>query len=339
MAESTAPPPASEVTVPPTARPAFVVRWFGALVLGVLVLACVGTLPWTAGRSSEPGAPSVRRFERTALDLALLPPSWAPHREDEARRVARMHGAAPTFIFGTDRFGRDVFIRCLAGGGVSLLIGLAAATVAVVIGTGWGTIAGARGGRVDAAMMRTVDVLYGLPTILLVVLLAVAVNGWLDRAGGDVGVGTRQLVNLGVLVVAIGGVSWLTMARVIRGQVLALRGRPFIEASRAIGVPWRRQFTHHYLPNLVGPVIVYATLAVPSAILAESFLSFLGIGVQAPLPSWGTLVSDGLGEVNPVRVRWWLLLWPSLLIATTLLSLNFVGEALRRRVDPRRSQA
>ena len=148
--------------------------------------------------------------------------------------------------------------------------------------------------------------------------------------------GVRQVINVATLLTAIGGVIWLTMARVIRGQVLSLKQQPFMEASRAIGVPLRLQFYRHLLPNVLGPVIVYATLTVPTAILSESFLSFLGIGVKEPLPSWGNLAAAGLNELNVVRSRWWLLLWPCLLIAITLLALNFVGERLRESFDPKR---
>jgi ABC-type dipeptide/oligopeptide/nickel transport system permease subunit len=145
----------------------------------------------------------------------------------------------------------------------------------------------------------------------------------------------RMLLNLGTLLIAIGGVSWLTMARVIRGQVLSLKERPFVEAARAIGASPQRIFFRHLLPNLAGTIIVYATLTVPQAILQESFLSFLGIGVQPPMPSWGTLAADGLGELNPYKSNWWLLVFPSLLLCLTLLSLNFLGEGLRERLDPK----
>ena len=182
--------------------------------------------------------------------------------------------------------------------------------------------------------MRLIDILFGLPYILLVVLLAVAVDGLLQREGADLSSGFRQLVNVLTLLVAIGGVSWLAMARVIRGQVLSLREQPFMEAARAGGVPASRQFLRHLLPNLMGPIIVYATLAVPAAILSESFLSFLGIGVQEPLPSWGNLAANGLSELNTVKSRWWLLLWPCVLIGTTLLALNFFGDHLKERFDP-----
>ncbi len=307
----------------------------GAVALAVMFLACVLTLPWTMGRADPMGP---RRYEATDLSQILLPPSWAGHAPDEAAR--REEAAAPRrLVFGSDRLGRDLFIRCLAGGGISLGIGLAAAALAVLIGTAWGTVAGYFGARTDAVLMRIVDILYGLPTILLVVLLAVASDGLIDRSGRDVAPGVRATIGLVTLFVAIGGVSWLTMARVIRGQVLSLKRQPFMEACRATGVPLRRQFVFHLLPNLTGPIVVYATLTVPAAILSESFLSFLGIGVREPLPSWGNLAAAGLSELNTVRVRWWLLFWPCLFIGITLLALNFVGESLRQVIDPRRRVA
>ncbi len=316
-------------------------RVFGAAGAGVLLvmfLACVLTLPWTMAKT----AASQRRYEATDLSRILLPPSWAPHAPDErARRDAAeaRSGRPVRLVLGSDRLGRDLFARCLVGGGISLAIGLAAACIAVVIGTTWGSVAGYFGGRTDAVLMRIVDILFGLPAILLVVLLAVASDGLIERSGRDMAPALRQLINVVTLLVAIGGVSWLTMARVIRGQVLSLRRQPFIEASRAIGVSLPRQFAVHLLPNLTGPIVVYATLAVPAAILSESFLSFLGIGVREPLPSWGNLAASGLSELNTVRVRWWLLLWPCLFIGIALLALNFVGESLRQMMDPRRRVA
>ncbi|MFG0285836.1 MAG: ABC transporter permease, partial [Phycisphaerales bacterium JB039] len=150
--------------------------------------------------------------------------------------------------------------------------------------------------------------------------------------------GRRMAIDVIILLVAIGGVSWLTMARVIRGQVLSLKHQPFLEAARAMGAPARRQFARHLLPNLLGPIIVYATLTVPLAILQESFLSFLGIGVKPPLPSWGNLAADGLVELNPYKSHWWLLLFPCLMLGSTLLALNFVGEGLREAFDPKRAR-
>jgi ABC-type dipeptide/oligopeptide/nickel transport system permease subunit len=328
-------------------------------ILLLMFLGCVLTLPWTMGRvedraSASPQAPgevvddgrdarpagtSSRRYEHFDLDLILLPPSWVSHRPDEIERLdlfEEQAGTRPGYFLGTDRLGRDLSARVLMGGAISLAIGLAAAAISVIIGTLYGTISASMGGRTDAVMMRIVDVLYGLPYVLLVVLLAVAVDGYLQNRAQSIDPGARQMINIVTLVVAIGGVSWLTMARVIRGQVLSLKEQPFMEACRAIGVSPLRQFTRHLLPNLMGPIIVYATLTVPQAILQESFLSFLGIGVQPPLPSWGNLAAEGLSELNQVRMRWWLLLWPCMLLAVTLLSLNFVGEGLRSAFDPRK---
>ena len=310
----------------------------GALTLLVILLLSVVTLPWTFGRETGSTGPGQRRFEATNLRMNLLPPRWWPLSEAQQARLetARAAGAPePARWLGTDRLGRDVLARCLAGGGISIVIGLAAAILAVVLGVGWGMVAAFAGGRADAVMMRTVDILYGLPSILLVVLLAVAVDGAMTRLASDPPPAVRVTMNLITLLVAIGAVSWLTMARVIRGQVLSIREQPYMEACRAVGVPVRRQLIRHVLPNLVGPIVVYATLAVPAAILSESFLSFLGIGIREPLPSWGNLASDGLAELNPVSSHWWLLVWPCLLIALTLLALNFVGEGLREKFDPK----
>lgn len=326
--------------------------WPGAIILGCVLLLCLGSLPWTTARVTavdlDP-AHAPRRYEALRLDRILLPPTWALHAADERERldlILAESGERVRSPLGTDRLGRDVLTRLLVGGAISLTIGLAAAMLSVVIGTLYGVIAGMSGGRVDAMMMRIVDVLYGLPYVLLVVLLAVAVDGVMQRwqtaaASRPEGIAAwlvehRAGVNVLTLLIAIGGVSWLTMARVIRGQVLSLREQPYIEACRALGLPRWRIIIRHLLPNLLGPIVVYATLTVPQAILQESFLSFLGIGVQPPLPSWGNMAAEGLSELNPVRSRWWLLAWPCMLLAGTLLSLNFVGERLRDAFDPRR---
>lgn len=295
-----------------------------------------------------------------------------------------------SFFLGSDVLGRSLLLRLLAGGGVSLCVGFAAALISVILGTLWGTIAAYAGGTTDAVMMRIVDVLYGLPSILLIVLLAVAadslidnhinrngerrtwvesraaeeliasgrssdtpaIRGWLqadqpakvrlETAASaayprrELSPTTRAALDLSVLFIAVGGVSWLTMSRVIRGQVLSLKTLPFIDAARVAGASHTRIFVRHLLPNLVGPIVVYATLSVPQAILQESFLSFLGVGVRPPLPSWGTLCADGLPELNPYRSNWWLLLFPCLALAVTLILLNFAGEAVRERLDPKR---
>lgn len=339
----------------------------------------------------------VTRRAKMLVSVAWEEPVPTP---DEIRKMALEEPAGfaanlladewPTFLLGTDALGRSVLLRALAGGGISLLIGIAAATLSVGIGTLYGALAGYMGGRIDGVMMRLVDILYGLPSILLVILLAVASDALLSEYisrqkerghwmsveaaavarerglpddSAEVAIllsqdkeldkqlrtkalelmpprrvepATRMVYDIVILLVAIGGVSWLTMSRVIRGQVLSLKSQPFIEAARALGIPPWRIFLRHLLPNLTGPIIVYATLTVPQAILQESFLSFLGIGVKTPLPSWGNLAADGLPELNPYKSNWWLLVVPCVLLGSTLLSLNFVGEGLREALDPRR---
>lgn len=274
--------------------------WIGAGILLFIAAACLGTLPW-----------SIAAYNEQQLQHVLEPPS-AEH------------------AFGTDRLGRSLLWRCALGGAISLGIGMAAALITMFIGTMYGMISGYAGGRTDDVMMRIVDVLYGLPYILLVVLLSVAFEPFMTALIGPLA------GNVVTLLVAIGAVSWLTLARVVRGQVLSLKAQPFVEAARATGSGSGRILLRHILPNLIGPIIVYTTLTVPQAVLQESFLSFLGIGVQAPLPSWGNLAAEGLSELNPVKSHAWLLIWPCVLLALTLLALNFVGDGLRDRFDPRR---
>jgi len=396
----------------------------GLIGLGFLVVmfaVCLGTLPWTLSTPSDSALP---RYDSGTPREARLPPSWwgmderdsaratASLSDDRLAAIAAETGLTPTellslapeeapeplreawpsFFLGSDLLGRSLAVRLLAGGGISLTIGIAAALISVCIGTIYGAVAAYAGGKIDAVMMRAVDVLYGLPYILLVVLLAVAsdalVDEWVSRSKAkqswmeqriveqwgeqgqqidrsrarailrespdletqlattaaeiyprrELSQRTRTALDVGTLLFAIGGVSWLTMARVIRGQVLSLKNQPFVEAARSIGTPTRRIFFRHLLPNLIGPIVVYATLAVPQAILQESFLSFLGIGVKPPLPSWGNLAAEGLSELNTVRSHWWLLFFPCLLLGLTLLAMNFVGEGLREAFDPKRGR-
>lgn len=285
------------------------VAWGGGILLAVVLL-CLVTLPWT------------------------LNPSATLFFDNQNPAMARLSPGAgqPWLWLGTDALGRGLLGRCLLGGAISLMIGFAAAGISVILGLGVGMFAGYRGGWIDSLLMRSVDVLYGLPYILMVVLLKIALEPVLNRTG----LFSPAAANLIVLFLAIGLVSWLTMARVVRGQVLMLRGQPFIEAARAAGLPGRRIFFRHLFPNLLGPVIVYATLVIPQAILQESFLSFLGIGIQPPMPTWGSLASDGLlPALNPVDHRWYVLAIPCALLAITLLSLNFLGDGLRDAFDPR----
>ena len=272
----------------------------GLVALAVVAGACLVALPWSA-----------QHYNDQVLDAARRSPGLAPP-------------------IGTDILGRPMWARCLFGGIVSLIVGLAAATIAVVVGVTWGALAGMAGGRTDAVMMRIVDILYGLPYILLIILIKMAFEDPLQTA-----LGNAQLANVIILFVSIGSVSWLTMARVIRGQTLSLKAQPFMEAARALGVGPTGILVRHLLPNLVGPIIVYATLTVPQAILQESFLSFLGIGIQPPVPSWGNLASEGVTAINNVESFWWLLVFPCGLLSVTLLCLNFVGDGLRDAFDPR----
>lgn len=277
---------------------------------------------------------SGRRFEQTNVQAALLPPTWWVHSEEQITQVTELQRVGNWYAwFGTDQLGRDVLSRCVIGGAISIGVGLFAAFIAVFVGTGWGTIAGLRGGKIDAAMMRTVDILYGLPSIMLVVLITVAANSIMNQSD-SISPLLQEFVQVLALLVAIGIVSWLTVSRVIRGQVRSLIARPSMEACTVIGVGPIRTFTHHLFPALLGTIVVYATLTVPTAILSEAFLSFLGIGIREPLPSWGNLASDGLSQLNPVHSRWWLLFWPCLCIASTLVVMNWLGQLLRNKVNP-----
>jgi ABC-type dipeptide/oligopeptide/nickel transport system permease subunit len=238
---------------------------------------------------------------------------------------------------GTDTLGRDLRARFLMGGAISLSIGLCSALVAVLIGTAVGLVAGYAGGRTDALLMRLVDVLYGLPYILLVILMRVALVPLLTNSNENIGYPGMPIMwaNFLVLLVGIGAVSWLTLARVVRGQVMSLRQQPYVEAARALGFSGPRILARHILPNLIGTILVYGTLTVPAAVLSESFLSFLGLGIQPPLPSWGNLAADGMEALNPVLVRWWLIAWPCAGLSLALLALNFVGDGLREAIDPK----
>lgn len=225
----------------------------------------------------------------------------------------------PSFghLMGTDMKGRDLFARVLYGGRVSLAVGLTATAVSLAIGVTYGLVAGFAGGKLDNAMMRFVDVLYSLPYMFFVILLVTFVG--------------RSLINL---FIALGAVQWLTMARIVRGQILVLKEQEFVEAARAVGAAPSRIVFRHLLPNVVGPVIVCATLTVPSVMLQEAFLSFLGLGVQPPACSWGSLMANGAAAINPVQTNWWLVAFPGLALSLTLLAMNFLGDGLRDTLDP-----
>ena len=259
----------------------------GAIVLLILfILAALA--PWIA--------PYPYAYQN--LDLGASPPS-AEH------------------LLGTDILGRDLYSRILYGARISLLVGFVATTVALFIGVTWGLIAGYFGGKIDTVMMRIVDVLYGIPFIIFIILLMVVFGR-----------------NLWLLFIAIGAVEWLTMARIVRGQVLSLKNQEFILAAQAMGVSNFSMFKRHLLPNILGPIAVYATLTIPQVMLLESFLSFLGLGIQPPMSSWGTLIKDGVESMEEYS---WLLIYPGLTFTITLFALNFFGDGLRDALDPKTS--
>lgn len=228
-------------------------------------------------------------------------------------------GTPPSFenhhYFGTDANGRDLFVRTLYGGRISLMVGLLATAVSFIIGILYGAIAGYTGGKTDALMMRFVDILYALPFMFFVILLTVYFGK-----------------SIWLIFIAIGAVEWLTMARIVRGQSLALKQRSFVEAARVTGASHFNIIKRHIIPNTLGPVIVYATLTVPQVILFESFLSFLGLGVQEPMTSWGVLIAEGAAQMESAP---WMLLFPAGFLAVTLFCLNFIGDGLRDAFDPK----
>ena len=228
-------------------------------------------------------------------------------------------GPSAAHPFGTDNLGRDYVARVLVGGQTSLLVGLVGAIVVIVIGSVYGAVSGYFGGWVDEIMMRVVDFLYGIPYMFLVVLIMLQF--------GDEDRGSNKPI-----FVALAAVQWLTMARIVRGQVLTLREREYVLAARVTGASHARILFRHVIPNCMGPIVVYGTLTVPAVILLESFLSYLGLGKSL---SWGVLVAEGVQGINPVKMDWWLLAFPSGALALTLLSLNFLGDGLRDALDPR----
>jgi oligopeptide transport system permease protein len=247
--------------------------------------------------------------------VAIFAP-WIPGIADPTAQDLKLGATAPSaqHWFGTDELGRDTLARVVHGGRISLMVGLVATLVSLLIGVTWGAVAGYRGGKLDEFMMRVVDILYSLPYIFLVILLLVFFS--------------RSIL---MLFVALGLVQWLTMARIVRGQVLSLKHQNFVEAARALGAGDGAIIFRHIVPNTLGPVIVYTTLTVPAIILQEAFLSFLGLGVQPPDASWGTLVSDG---ARVLALFPWLVIFPGLALSMTLFCFNFLGDGLRDALDP-----
>jgi oligopeptide transport system permease protein len=237
-------------------------------------------------------------FDSTDWDAMKLPPTWQN-----------------THWWGTDESGRDLLVRCLVGGRISLMVGLLATLCSVAVGIAWGATAGFLGGKIDGFMMRFVDMMYAIPYLLIAILLVTILG--------------REFY---LVVLAITAFSWMDMARVVRGQTLSLRSMEFVEAARAIGVPTRRIIFSHIVPNLLGVVVIYTTVTVPSVILTESVLSFLGLGIQEPMTSWGVLIHDG---TNIMEVAPWMLLFPAAMLSITLYCFNFIGDGLRDALDPK----
>lgn len=252
------------------------------------------------------------------IAIALLTPWIAPYEYQEQNLELGASPPSAAHWLGTDVLGRDQLTRIMYGSRVSLMVGFIATSVALLIGVLWGATAGFLGGRVDAVMMRIVDVLYALPFTIFIILLTVIF-------------GSSMLL----LFLAIGAVEWLTMARIVRGQVLTIKRQEFVEAAISMGLSSRQIIMRHLIPNVLGPIIVYTTLTIPSVILLESFLSFLGLGIQPPQSSWGSLISGGVETMEEYP---WLLAFPGLALTLTLFSLNFLGDGLRDALDPRASK-
>ena len=250
--------------------------------------------------------------------IAFLTPWIAPYGYEEQNLILGASSPSYQHLLGTDIFGRDMLTRIMYGGRTSLLVGFIATSVALVIGVSWGAVAGYVGGKLDAFMMRLVDILYALPFMIFIILLLVVFGR-----------------NLLLLFFAIGAVEWLTMARIVRGQVMTLKKQEFVEAAHSIGLPRHTIIIRHIVPNAIGPIIVYATLTVPNVMLLEAFLSFLGLGIQPPQSSWGLLINYGVETMEEYP---WLLVFPGLALTITLFALNFLGDGLRDALDPKISK-
>lgn len=305
-------------------------------------------LPGETAQSVVQTTPKQMAWRRFKRNRAAVAASWflivlvafvliyprCSHYKPGALSDAQFQPPSAEHFLGTDAHGRDLLVRLCYGAQISFVVGIVGAVVSLVIGVLWGAIAGYVGGRTDGAMMRFVDVLYAMPTIIFAMVLMSAVEpslrAWFTKLGF---MNASAMARLTLLFVGLGAVSWLTMARIVRGQVLSLRSRAFVDASRALGAKPSHIVARHIIPNVLGVVIVYLALTVPGIILYESFLSFLGLGIQPPMASWGSLIAEGAGQINPVRIYWWLLVFPAGLMVVTLLAMNFFGDGLRDAWD------
>jgi len=256
-------------------------------------------------------------FLALLIVVSLLTPFIAPYSYEEQDLFKGATPPSDEHWLGTDTLGRDQLTRIMYGSRISLLVGFIATSVSILIGVTWGTVAGYIGGKTDSFMMRIVDILYALPFSIFVILLTVVFG--------------RSML---LLFLAIGAVEWLTMARIIRGQVLNLKKQEFVEAAVALGLSKAQIIRRYLIPNSIGPIIIYSTLTIPSVILLESFLSFLGLGIQPPQSSWGSLISSGVETMEEYP---WLLIFPGIVLSVTLFSLNFLGDGLRDALDPKAS--
>jgi ABC-type dipeptide/oligopeptide/nickel transport system permease subunit len=303
---------------------------------------------WRRFRRNRPAAVA-SIFLAVLVSLVLLwplfsQPAIAPRlpvgltHPPDAISDAQFQPPGSTHWFGTDVHGRDQLSRVFYGARISLLVGLVGTAVSLIIGVLWGAVAGYCGGRWDSVMMRFVDVLYAMPSIIFVIVLITALNAVVEKmqfARHSLSPGGAEFLQFAGLFAGLGAVSWLTMARIVRGQVLSLRHRAFIDASRVLGASHARIILRHILPNIYGIIIVYLTLTIPSIILYESFLSYLGLGIQPPQASLGSLIASGAEQINSIRIYWWLIIYPGATLGLTLLALNFIGDGLRDAWDPR----
>ena len=282
------------------------------------------------------GVPRIAMVVLAIVTLAaIVGPELMPAR---AREVSGDQYSPPALAhpFGTDLEGRDLLYRVLEGARISLLVGISGAFISFFVGTAYGLVAGYAGGRLDGGMMRAVEILYSIPRLIIILVFINAfdkyVKTWMANEGLGSMAGDSRVI---ILILCLGLIEWLTMARIVRGQVLTLKAQQYVAAAQALGQSHFKILTRHLLPNLLGIVVVYLTLTVPAVILDESFLSFLGLGVQAPQASWGTLLADGTSVINPIKSNWWLLVFPGVAMCTTLLALNFLGDAIREAIDPK----